>query len=434
MNAAGSSTEPAACPFRGYHVGMVRGLIAVVALAGCSSPSVPPAPLIDAAPPGPDALAPTCIPRVGGAVTHERIAVVEDMPVLVTSPPGDRRLFVVQRDGRIEIVVDGAVLPAPFLDLDDAVGGPVSREGGEQGLLGLAFHPRFAQNRTFYVYYASPGVNVVAEYRRDPTDPDRGDPTSGRMILVIDDYQTNHNGGMIEFGADELLYISTGDGGGSGDPRQTAGDPTSLLGKMLRIDVDQPGAGLAYGIPPGNPYALGGGRPEILMIGLRNPWRWSFDRATDDIYIGDVGQNAIEEIDVVPLAAAPGTDFGWSQCEGTLDFRGQGCGAPAPPRVRPTFEQLRIGAGGTSNWGAVIGGQVYRGACFPDLVGRYFFADHAVGGLWSFVYTNGQATDVIQHPRTPPEFPSGANAIHADALGELYIAYSSGAIERIVVE
>jgi glucose/arabinose dehydrogenase len=206
----------------------------------------------------------------------------------------------------------------------------------------------------------------------------------------------------------------------------TAQNLDNLLGKFLRIDVNTP---TGHGSPMDNPYALGGGAPEVYMYGLRNPWRWSFDRATGDIYIGDVGQSSAEEIDVVAAAKAPGSDFGWSDCEGLLDYKGTGCAAPTQPnRIAPVYQQVRPTGGGTSNWTSVIGGQVYRGACYPDLVGRYFFSDNNASGLYSFVWSNGVATDVIQHTG---DFPAGPTSIHADSRGELYITYADRRVMHI---
>ena len=382
---------------------------------------------------GPDALPTRCQPRSGTMVTLRTIANVDDTPLLVTSPPDDRRLFVVQRDGTIVIIENETLRPGTFIDLSMGAGGPVDA-GGEMGLLGLAFHPDYATNHKFYVYYTTAGFasEDIAEYQTMPTDPYRADPATARLVLSIPDFASNHNGGMIAFGSDGYLYIGDGDGGGGGDPNRTAQDPNRLLGKLLRIDVDNPDGGRPYGIPPGNPYAAGGGAPEVFIRGVRNPWRWSFDRETGDIYIGDVGQESVEEVDVVPAATAAGTDLGWSDCEGTHDFYGAGCDAPTQPgRLRPVFEQVRPAGGGPSNWESVIGGQVYRGTCYPDLVGRYFFSDYSAGGVWSFVYSGGTATDVIEHPGT---FPGNPTSVHADTDGEIYFTHENGAITHLEIE
>jgi glucose/arabinose dehydrogenase len=382
-------------------------------------------------PPGPDAAMATCTPMSGTNVVGRMIENLGDAPLLVTAPPGDVRLFVIERTGAIQIIENETVRATPFIDLDDNAGGPVLG-GGEQGLLGLAFHPQYAQNGLFYVSYTTSNANVVAEYRRSASDPNVADPAPVRTIISIPDFASNHNGGMIEFGSDGYLYLATGDGGGGGDPNENGQNLDRLLGKMLRIDVDNPSGGREYGIPAGNPYAAGGGAPEVFMNGLRNPWRWSFDRATGDIYIGDVGQESVEEVSYVAAAQAAGKDFGWDDCEGLRDYEGSGCTTPAQPnRVAPVYQQVRPAGGGTSNWASVIGGQVYRGSCYPDLVGRYFFSDHFNRNLFSFVIVGGVATDIQMHPGFTASQPT---SIHADALGELYITYINGNIVKLEVQ
>ena len=385
--------------------------------------------MIDALPPNP-----TCEPNQGSTITTRMMGSFGDVPILVTSPPGDLRLFVVLRDGTIEIIDQGTTLPTPFLDIRDNNGGPVTG-GGEQGLLGLAFHPQYATNRKFYVYYTGGGDDVISEYLTTDGDPNVADATSERVLLSIPDFAGNHNGGMIEFGSDGFLYIGTGDGGGSNDPQETGQDLNRLLGKILRIDVDNPSGGREYGIPGDNPFAAGGGAPEVFAWGLRNPWRWSFDRGTGDVYIGDVGQGAVEEISYVPAGELGGKDFGWDLCEGSQDFDDGGepdettdCVNVTGNRVRPVYEQVRFGGGGNSDWESVIGGQVYRGTCFPALVGTYFYSDYNHGGVWSFVMEGGQVTADVEHP---VQVPGGPTSIHADAYGELYITFEGGQVHRI---
>jgi glucose/arabinose dehydrogenase len=411
---------------------MKVGFLSVgLALAACGggSSDIDASTAIDARPHF-DAPVASCSPRSGSTVTTTPVTNVDDLPVLVTfAPGGDPRLFIVERNGAIQIYENGALIDTPFIDISDNNGGPVLG-GGEQGLLGLAFHPGYEENRKFYVYYTTPDANVIAEYQASAGDRNVADPGTARVVLSIDDPESNHNGGMIEFGRDGYLYIGTGDGGGGGDPGENGQDPDELLAKMLRIDVDSPGGGREYGIPPGNPFVAGGGAPEVLITGLRNPWRWSFDRETDDLYIGDVGQGAVEEIHVIPYDEMAGADLGWDDCEGSLDYEGTGCDSPSEPRRLPTYEQIRPPAG-TSNFEAIIGGAVYRSICYPDLVGRYFFTDNNAGGLWSFVWSGGQATDVIEHPGT---FPANPSSIYMDAFGELYITAGNGDIVHIEVQ
>jgi glucose/arabinose dehydrogenase len=404
------------------------------ACGGAAAIDAPPAPTTDAPPaPPPDAARPACTPRAGTEPTRRTIATVPDMVTLVTAPPGDPRLFALGHNGAIWIIADGALVAEPFLDLSDDHGGPVIAET-ERGLLGLAFHPDYAHNGRFYVYYSRPRTedprsnDTIAEYRVSAGDPNRADPATARVLFDVDSFKTNHNGGMLEFGPDGYLYISTGDGGGQGDPREYAQDPSATYGKILRIDVDDPGVpGRPYGIPADNPFAAGGGAPEVFMLGLRNPWRFSIDPATGDFYIGDVGDVNIEELDIVSAAAAPGANFGWDDCEGTRDFEGTGCAAAGGGRIRPVVEHLHEAV---PSFNAIIGGAVYRGPCFPDVVGRYFYTDFYAGGLWSFVPVDGQPTDP-QHWLRQDGWPTTATSLHVDGFGELHLGYREGNVDVI---
>jgi glucose/arabinose dehydrogenase len=240
---------------------------------------------------------------------------------------------------------------------------------------------------------------------------------------------------MLEFGSDGYLYFSDGDGGPQGDPMRNGQNTNTLLGKIMRIDVDTMEGGRPYGIPDDNPYADGvDGAPEVFMYGLRNPWRWSFDSETGDMYIGDVGWSWVEEIHVVPAANLNNADLGWFDCEGTFDQDGDNCNAPTANRLLPVVSHIREGAPGdtgNSNFNAIIGGQVYRGTCFPDLVGRYFYSDNGAGGLWSFVWSGSPVANPTEHPG---DFPNGPTSIHADATGELYLTTETSGIYRIVAE
>ena len=385
-------------------------------------------PYFDAGPP-PDALVPTCEPVSGTSLSLERVAEGLMSPVFVTSPPGDERLFVVEQGGRIMIIDDGVLQERPFLDISDRVEGP----GNEQGLLGLAYHPDWATDRRFYVYYTDiggdPWLNVVAEYRQQPGHRDRADRTE-RRVLEVGDPASTHNAGMIAFGPDGYLYVGMGDGGGAGDPKGNAQDKSTLLGDMLRIDVD----GEPYSIPPDNPYAGKGGEelPEIWLSGLRNPWRWSFDRVTGDLFIGDVGQNTWEEVDFIP-AGQRGVNLGWDVVEGDVCFDADSCSSSG--FVDPIWTYEHVAGSGCR---AVIGGYRYRGACRPDLVGRYFFADFCQGRVFTLEVDDDG--DLVAPPTDvtadlDPENVirgQGISSFGEDSLGELYLVLrGQGEIHRI---
>lgn len=293
--------------------------------------------------------------------------------LFVTGAPGQPgRLFVVQQSGRIRVLQNGRLLGRPFLD----VSGRISA-GGERGLLGLAFHPDYARNGRFYVNYTDrSGDTRVVEYRR--ASATRADPSSARVLLGVDQPFPNHNGGALAFGPDGMLYIGLGDGGSGDDPQGNAQDTGSLLGKLLRIDVDRRADGTPYGIPAGNPFAGGGGRPEIYAYGLRNPWRFSFDRARGDLWIGDVGQGEIEEIDFRRRDTGAGANFGWRAFEGRAPHIGGTGALEGPSGHTPPVAQYTHAQGCS-----VTGGYVYRGTKVPALRGRYVYADFCSGTVWS---------------------------------------------------
>lgn len=364
-------------------------------------------------------------PVAGSTVTARQIGRVVGGALLATSPPNDERLFVLEQRGAIRVFNSEQLLPDPFIDLDDDRGGPVIA-GGENGLLGLAFHPQYATNGTFFVFYTadmSPGDqrNVVARCQVSATDANRADPASCVDVLSIPDFASNHNGGMIEFGKDGLLYIGTGDGGGGGDPQKTGQDPNSLLGKMLRIDIDNKAAGKEYGIPSDNPFVAGGGAPEVFMLGMRNPWRWSFDRETGDMWIGDVGQSQAEELTVLRPDRQRGADLGWSTWEGSRCFT-QPCPAPST-EVFPQHERTQA-----QGWISIIAGQTYRGSCYPDLVGWHFFSDYGRGGL---VKARLLPDDTLEVVDLAGDFPRNPASIHEDARGELYLTNTEGNIYHL---
>jgi len=334
-------------------------------------------------------------------------------PVHLTAPAGDARLFIVEQAGTIRIVKNGQLLGRPFLDITAKVG-----SGGERGLLGLAFHPSYAANRYFYVNYTDRnGDTHVDRFTATTADPDSADPASAKPILFIAQPYSNHNGGLVLFGPDGKLYIGMGDGGSGGDPENRAQDPDSLLGKLLRIDVD---AGDPYATPPDNPYGAGGGRGEIWAIGLRNPWRFAFDQATGLLYVGDVGQNAWEEVDVVP-AGQGGLNYGWRMMEGAHCYIAPGCSTTG--LVLPAVEYDH------SNGCSVIGGAVYRGTRSPALVGQYFYSDYCSGWISSFTYGGGTVTQRTNW--TLDVNPGNVLSFGEDASGELYVLAANGRVYRI---
>ena len=387
-------------------------------------------PAHDADPNTPDAAVAACTPRAGTDLTMELVASNLDEPLLVTAPPGDPRLFVVEKAGVIKIIRDGEVLGTPFLDITDRVLWDFAPN--EQGLLGLAFHPSYATNGWFYVFYieAGTGANVVTRFQVSAEDPDQADVFSEEPILSVPDDRGNHNGGMIDFGPDGYLYIGLGDGGGSNDPDDNGQDLTTLLGNMLRIDVDGGGGGEPYGIPDDNPYAGAAGenppQEEIWLSGLRNPWRWSFDRQTGEMYIADVGQGDEEEVDVIP-AGQGGLNMGWPLMEGTICRVGDCSAFTAPVAV---YDNPDLGR-------SITGGYVYRGGCAPDLDGWYFYGDWSSERIWKFVYQGGEATELeeVTGELDPGGVIDGLASFGQDSFGEVYVvSLNAGEIYRITVE
>lgn len=326
---------------------------------------------------------------------------------------GDERLFVVEQGGRIKIIQPtGTVNATPFLQLPSSL----LTTGGEQGLLGLAFHPDYASNGYFYLNYTnSSGDTVIARYSVSSGNPDLADSTSGSVLLTIDQPYSNHNGGTLQFGPDGYLYIGMGDGGSGGDPQNRAQNINSLLGKMLRIDVD--GAS-PYAIPPDNPYVGVAGADEIWAVGLRNPWKFSFDSETGDLWIADVGQGEVEEINKVGYTEA-GLNYGWKCYEGNSVY--SSCTTPGVTYEMPFAQYTHSGTGGCS----ITGGYVYRGSAYPNFVGKYFFADYCLNRI-GYVNDSGAITY--------SSFFSGNNnftSFGEDVNGELY-AVGSGKVVKIV--
>jgi len=346
-------------------------------------------------------------------------------PVYVTSPPNDySRLFIVERGGTIKIVRNDTLLSRPFLDLTSDISG-----SGEQGLLGMAFHPNYESNGYFFINHTGLDGDTRIERISVSSDPDSADVATRATILTVSQPFANHNAGMLAFGpSDGYLYIGLGDGGSSDDPGNRAQDPTTLLGKMLRIDVD---GGTPYAIPPDNPFVgTVDTLPEIWAIGLRNPWRYSFDRQTSDLYIADVGQNSWEEVNVQPSTSSGGENYGWRLKEGT------GCYIPSTnceAGVTLTDPVVEYDHGGTPFRCSVTGGFVYRGCAMPDLAGHYFYADYCAGRIWSFKYDNGTATDSTEWTSQLQTSGVRITSFGQDAAGELYIVtFTGSAVYKII--
>jgi glucose/arabinose dehydrogenase len=349
----------------------------------------------------------------------ETVADGFDGPVGVSTEPGSDRLVVIERTGQAWLVdPDVGVLPAPLLDLR----GQVTAASIEQGLLGLAFHPNWPADDRVFLYHSLPGNdNVLVAYRRDGADPDRLDPDSREVLLTVDKEpdKVRHNGGHVLFGPDGLLYVSVGDAARASVNGQ---DPSTLPGTILRLDVD---GGDPYAIPPDNPFADGvGGAPEVWWYGLRNPWRFSIDVDTGLAYIADVGQESIEEVNVVPLASG-GTNFGWPAFEGTLPFYDT---EPHSLVTAPAFEvshdEPDLGC-------SITGGVVSRGDAIPEVAGRYWYADWCYGWIRSFVWDGAAAGDVQDHTE---ELPVGNVASFGlDANDEVLIVdWAEGAVHRLI--
>jgi len=320
---------------------------------------------------------------------------------------GSGRLFIVEQAGRIRILQNGKLLPLPFLDIRERVGS----QGNEQGLLGLAFHPHFGENGYFYVNYTDRrGDTVIARFQV-MADPNLADANSEKILLKVNQPFPNHNGGVLTFGPDGYLYAGLGDGGSAGDPFNNAQKTTTLLGKILRLDVD---GGDPYRIPPENPFGN-----EIWAYGLRNPWRISFDRQTGDLWIGDVGQNAWEEIDFLPAGAPSAANFGWSLLEGTHPYNGD----LQAGLILPVFEYPHeMDRGGCS----VTGGYVYRGAALPEWQGIYLFGDYCTGFVWGLIRSvSGWQAEVLF------DTPFNISTFGVDQAGEVYLADLQGAVYRL---
>src|SRR5215216_3483673 len=400
----------------------------VLLLIACSGPttSVPPTPTIDTVPPTsipsttiPNAPAPTNVAPTDSPPTDtppsastfpdpnsyrwQPLVSGLDRPVDLQADESGR-LFIIEKVGRIRILQDGQLLEQPFLDITDRVGS----DGNEQGLLGLAFHPQYAQNGRFFVNYTNNNGDTEIARFQVSGDPNSADPNSEVKLLGVNQPFPNHNGGVLAFGPDGYLYAGLGDGGAAGDPLGNAQNTNALLGKILRIDVD---SAEPYAVPADNPFGN-----EVWAYGLRNPWRFSFDRATGDLYIGDVGQNAWEEIDYLPTGSAGGTNFGWDQREGAHDYQGTASANFTEPVAEYSHQE-----GGCS----VTGGYVYRGS-MPEWNGIYLYGDYCTGLIWGLIRSNDGWQKQQQF-----DVDVTITSFGQDEAGEIYLLGDDGSIYRL---
>ncbi len=364
------------------------------------------------------------------SVSLELVASGLAYPVFAGAPEGDDRLFLVEQRGVIRIWEDGSLLAEPFLDIDSLVAG-VS-QFSERGLLGLAFHPDYASNGLFFVNYTNTsGTSVIARYETEAGNPYKADHASAEIVLTQAQPFANHNGGMLAFGPDGYLYCGLGDGGSAGDPQENGQNLGTLLGKMIRIDVDP----LPYTSPPDNPFVdVPGALDPIWALGLRNPWRWSFDRTTGDLWIADVGQGAYEEVNRQSASSAGGENYGWDQMEGLHCYEPPtDCGEDSLDLPIHEYEH------GDQHC-SVTGGYVYRGALVPELEGVYLFGDYCSSTIWGLAYDSAgdsvaSVTDLTAE-LDPGGVLGGVSSFGEDGAGELVVVSrgggANGAVYRIV--
>ncbi len=431
--------------------GLVKTTLAATALAltvaivaGCGTGSATPAAsdsgLVSATPPATASTPPsgsTTTPPASAAlaatarptplavvsISLNRVASGFTSPIGISTAPGDSRLFVIQQTGQV-VVVSGGKAVGTFLDIAARLSCC-----GERGLLGLAFHPQYAANGRFFVRFTTPAGDLHISEFHVSTDSNKADAASEKIILTIPHPGFgNHNGGRIEFGPDGYLYIGAGDGGSGGDPHNHGQDLSTLLGKMLRLDVDHAAGGLPYAIPNSNPFAgQAGKRGEVWSYGLRNPYTFSFDRETHDLWIADVGQDAYEEVDQATAASGGGrgVNYGWSVMEGNHCYKpATGC---ATDGLTPPLAEYAHGSGDSIGC-AIIGGYVYRGSAHPQLDGRYFFGDYCTGRIWD-IAAAGPAG------QTPQELLMSGLQVTGwgeDSNGELYLTATNGVLYQLV--
>jgi glucose/arabinose dehydrogenase len=408
------STVTVSVDLSGLAAGTYEGTVTITSAGVTGSPTGIQVTLaVTAPPPGP-------LPQISlAAVTGGFVS-----PVHVThAGDGSGRIFVVEQAGRIRILENAAVLPTPFLDLA-SITPPRLVAGGEQGLLSVAFPPGFTAKGYFYVNYtrAPDGATVVARYRVTAGNANVADPASEEVILTVPQPFANHNGGQLAFGPDGFLYIGMGDGGSGGDPLNNGQSPGTLLGKLLRIDVESGTA--PYVVPPDNPFVgVAGFLPEVWALGLRNPWRFSFDRGTGDLYIGDVGQGSFEEIDFQAAGDLEGRNYGWNVMEG------ESCYPPGTVGCNRTGLALPVFVYAHALGCSVTGGHVYRGSAFPSLQGVYLFGDLCSTRIWGIRRNGGAWDNAVLADNTTLTITTFGE----DESGNVYVVdYANGDLLRIV--
>ena len=355
-------------------------------------------------------------PASGTGARLQEIVTGLSAPLYLTAPPADAaRLFIVEKTGAIRIIKGGVLLTDPFIDLSSRIS-----NGGEQGLLGLAFYPDYATTGLFVVHFTDPAGNTTLSRFQVSSNPDVADLASELVILTANQPFANHNGGQVAFGPDGFLYLALGDGGGSGDPDNRGQDLSDLLGSILRIDVRSTEP---YTVPADNPFVQSAA-PEVWSYGLRNPWRFSFDRATGDMYVADVGEGLWEEINVstAVAGAGKGVNYGWNIMEGTHCFGQSSCDQTG--LTLPVFEYSH------QEGCSVTGGYVYRGTAIPALQGHYFYGDFCAGWVRSLRHAGGVVTDRTEWPSLTPG--GSVLSFGEDAAGELYVLDQEGRVSKVI--
>jgi hypothetical protein len=387
-------------PLRGYAAPLLLMVLAAATVAAaCRSSGAP------TGPPG------------SGQPALKLVAPGLSAPLFLTAPPGDTsREFVVEQTGRIRIIRHDTLLAAPFLDVSALI-----TCCSERGLLSMAFHPQYASNGFFYVDYTNTSGDTRVMRYHVSANPDSADPASAGLVLGQTQPFTNHKGGLLLFGPDGYLYVGFGDGGSGGDPQGNGQNLGTWLGKILRIDVN---GALPYAVPASNPFVgVAADKPEIWAYGLRNPWRFSFDRLTGDLYIGDVGQGEHEEVDVQPASGGGGRNYGWNIMEGLFCYNASSCLQTG--LTLPALDYTH------ADGCAIVGGYVYRGARLPAIAGQYFYSDNCTNFVRSFQLASGQATNKTDWPALAPA-GEGVTSFGEDARGEQYITTGAGNVYRIV--